>query len=327
MTTTSDGELRSREEQITAQQALLKERDAEIARLQEELRHSEFVLNEKIGKLHTLIDCSRQLNSTMDVQELLRSLMTMATTVMKAKDSSLLLLDEETNELVFNVALGEKGERMQEFRVKLGQGIAGEVAATGEPIVVADVRADSRWDQSFDAKTGFETKSIMAVPIKVRDSVIGVIEVLNAGFSGSLTDEDLDIFTAFSAQAAIALENARVYQVLHTAIAQVSAILGVGTLMTDWTGKLQIISDQAQELLGLEGTELITLRTLREVPAEPNVGRLLADVLETGQDSARTIKVERKGSVDVRCAPIVDSFGKRLGVIAVLKPMSADGQP
>lgn len=318
-------ELRSREEEITAQKDRLKRQSAEITRLQAELKHSQFVLNEKIEKLHTLIDVSRRLNSTMDVQELLTSLMSSAMHVMRAKDSSLLLLDEETNELIFNVALGEKGDRLQEFRVKVGQGIAGEVAASGEPIVVADVRQDDRWDASFDARTGFETRSIMAVPIKVRDEVIGVIEVLNAGFSGSLTDEDLDVFNAFSAQAAIAIENARIYEVLQTAIAQVGQLVGVGVLMTDWTGKLQLLSDNARELLGLAADDAVAMRTLRQADIQPNIGRLVADVLESGAPTTTQVQRGDGTALEVNCAALVDYLGKKLGVIAVLTSGGAGG--
>ena len=98
---------------------------------------------------------------------------------------SLLLLDEETRELVFEVALGEKGERVREIRLKLGEGIAGWVAQTGEPLLVPDVRKDPRHYRRADEVSHFVTKNTLCAPVRVKDRVIGVLQAINKLNEGS----------------------------------------------------------------------------------------------------------------------------------------------
>ena len=132
--------------------------------------------------------------------------------VMHSQTSSLMLIDEQTDELVFEVARGKSGKKIKEkFRLKLGQGIAGWVALHGKPLVVPDVSKDPRFFSKPDKDSGFATSSIICVPLKAQNKTIGVLQALNPLNKKSFSNRDLPIFKAFANLSAIAIENAKVH--------------------------------------------------------------------------------------------------------------------
>lgn len=167
--------------------------------------------------LERLLEISSLLNSTLELDELLGEIMSSATELTGAETSSLLLLDEEAGELTVEIATGAPGEAVMRQQVPAGQGIAGWVVENGEPAVVDDPKNDDRFYGGIDEKTGFETKNILAVPMKTKDRTIGVIEVINKS-EGSFDERDEKVTTALANQAAIAIENARLYGRLADAV-------------------------------------------------------------------------------------------------------------
>jgi transcriptional regulator with GAF, ATPase, and Fis domain len=312
--------LRSRDEEIQVCKRTLSEKEEQLQNLKQELQQTRRKLEEKIERLSTLISVESSINSTLDLDQLLTYLMTCATKVMKAKDSSLMLVDDRTNELVFKVALGEKGKKVQEFRLKMGQGIAGQVALTGEPIVVTDTGKDKRWERAIDLATGFETKSIMCVPIKLRGKTVGVIEVLNAGYSGPLTSEDLDIFSAFANTAGVALQNARLFSAIQYSVEHICDLLNSGALMTDESGELVMINTIARNLLGFSDGETITIEDIAKLKSDKNICALLQAAFDQAKCFKAVVKLGAGGKrkVEVDIAPVIDPNGMKIGTVAVL---------
>jgi len=170
-------------------------------------------LNKKIIDLTSLIEVSAIISSTLDLEELMNLVMEKAQTVMNAEASSVMLLNEETGMLECEIALGSVQEKVKNnIYLKLGQGIAGWVAQHGEAIIVPDVDSDSRFYSEIDHSTGFKTRSILAAPLKVKDKVIGVAEVINRRDAQPFTEDNLAIFTTFCRQVALAIENARMHR-------------------------------------------------------------------------------------------------------------------
>ncbi|MBM3226073.1 MAG: response regulator [Candidatus Tectomicrobia bacterium] len=122
---------------------------------------------------------ARAMNSLMDVHELLTFVMDKSKEVMHAEASSLLMLDKEADVLRFHVARGTAGAALRSATVQLGHGIVGWVAQTGEPQLIPDAYQDPRFDPSYDKRSGFRTRSILTVPLKVKDEVMGVVQVIN----------------------------------------------------------------------------------------------------------------------------------------------------
>ncbi len=128
---------------------------------------------------------------------------------MAAEASSLLLVNPENNKLYFEIALGAKGPEVQRFSLNMGEGIAGWVAANNRSLIVNDVHADGRFFSDISKQIGFPTNAILAVPMRVKDRCVGVIEIINKAGGGAFTDEDLQWLEIFATQAAIAVQNAR----------------------------------------------------------------------------------------------------------------------
>jgi transcriptional regulator with GAF, ATPase, and Fis domain len=312
---------RKHEQEIQAYEKTISEQSEQIGALKHDLQQMRKKLEEKIERLSTLIDVGSSINSTLDLDQLLRYLMQCATKVMKAKDSSLMLVDERRNELVFKVVLGEKGTQVQEFRLKMGQGIAGQVALSGQPIVVSDTDKDQRWERSIDLATGFETKSIMCVPIKLRERVIGVIEVLNAGSSGLLTKEDLDLFSAFANTAAVALQNARLFSAIQYSVEHICDLLNSGALMTDENGELVMINTIARNLLGFSNGKAVTIQDIAELKTDKNITSLLQSAFDQIKSFKEIVKLSDAGGgkkVEVDITPVIDPNGMKIGTVAVL---------
>ena len=167
-----------------------------------------------------LVETSVRLNSLLNLPELLQTIMASAADLLGAETSSLMLLDEETNELTFEVATGEAGQEVKQLRVPADQGIAGWVLQHREPAVVGDVATDPRFYGRIDQSSGFQTRSMLAVPLSIRDKAIGVVEVINKQDGEQFDARDQDIATALAAQAAVAIDNARLYQKLADALVE-----------------------------------------------------------------------------------------------------------
>jgi Nif-specific regulatory protein len=154
-------------------------------------------------------EISAWVSSVQDLDQLLELIIETATRMMDAKASSLLLLDRKTQKLYFKVATGAKGTDIKQFEIDLGQGIAGYVAQTGEPLLIPDVAKDPRWYKEISESIGFKTQSIACVPMKINAEIIGVVEIIDKADGSSIRDEDLKILSVFADLAARAIGNAR----------------------------------------------------------------------------------------------------------------------
>ena len=182
-------------------------------------------LHKTLTKLVTLTELSRILNSTLEPGTVRRRAMQAATELMEAEVGSLLLIDEETNQLYFEVALGDKEEAVKTFHLKMGEGIAGWVAQHGEPLIVHDAQSDPRFFRDVDKKSKFTTKNVVCVPVKVKEKTIGVLEAINKLDGGAFSEEDLSLFQSLADQVAVALDNARLLTEIEELFFQTASCL------------------------------------------------------------------------------------------------------
>jgi Nif-specific regulatory protein len=165
------------------------------------------------NKFETLIEINTLINSDYtDVKVLLKKIIESATRLIEAEASSLMLVNPENNKLYFEIALGSKGAEVQRFSLNMGEGIAGWVAANNRSLIVNDVEEDSRFYPDISKQIGYPTKAILAVPMRVKERCVGVIEIINKIKGGGFTEEDLQWLEMFATQAAIAIQNARSFQ-------------------------------------------------------------------------------------------------------------------
>jgi signal transduction histidine kinase len=170
-------------------------------------------------QLTTLNDMTRQLTSTLDLEPLLQNILQSAVDILVCEAGSLLLVDETTEESVFRVVVGSVASNLVNRRLPPGTGVVGKAVKNRQPIIVNDVTRFPEWFSKTDQQTGFITRALLVIPLQVKDKVIGVIEVINKKDGTPYTQDDQDLLSAFAAQAAVAIENARLYTMTDQALA------------------------------------------------------------------------------------------------------------
>lgn len=161
-----------------------------------------------------LLEFSAIINSSLEIEEIRKRTIEASIKLTKSEAGSLLLYDEEIGELYFDVALGEKADKIKTIRLKLGEGIAGWVAQQREVQIINDVQNDPRFFRKADEKSGFVTRSMICIPVLHKDKLIGVLQVLNK-IDEPFNDYDAELLKALSNQVAVAIENARLYNELR----------------------------------------------------------------------------------------------------------------
>ncbi len=176
-----------------------------------ELREELTILRSSVRILSALQDLIQRLTPETDVIAMLDDLLASALTVLGASDGSLLLIDEDTGELVFAVVHGEARERLTGYRMPPGKGIAGWVAVNRNPQVVRDVRNDPRFYPRVDETFGFQTRTLACVPLLDGERVLGVIEAINKVSDREFSPEDHDLLMIVAQLAAVAIARAEAF--------------------------------------------------------------------------------------------------------------------
>lgn len=141
--------------------------------------------------------------------QLLEQIVQTAKQVLRAHAGTLYLVDENTEELVFEVALGERGDMLRGTRFPIGQGIAGWVAASGQAIAIADVQQDPQWAQGIGQSLGYAPKTMLAMPLLLHDNVIGVLQLMDKADGSPFSAGDMATLGLFAQQAAVAISQSR----------------------------------------------------------------------------------------------------------------------
>ncbi len=165
-----------------------------------------------IAHYQRLIEISQQLNSTLDLGSLLKKIISAARELTNTEAASIMLIEPATGDLRFEIASNIAVQEMEEIIIPKGSGIAGWVALHGEPRVINDVTQEPTWSNRVDDTIEFHTRSILAVPLRTHTKVIGVLEGINKIGGGGWTESDINILNTLASQAAIAIENARLFQ-------------------------------------------------------------------------------------------------------------------
>jgi len=166
-------------------------------------------LERQIANLTLLVEVGNKLNTTLDLDDLLQIIIKSATELTNTEMVSILLVDKASGELRFEAASGAEREALKTLVVPRDHSIAGWVVRENELLLIRDAQSDPRFYPQVDAVTGLATHSILAIPLRFKGQVIGVLEALNKVGGGDFTDEDVQILTTLAGQAAVAIENAR----------------------------------------------------------------------------------------------------------------------
>ena len=174
-------------------------------------------------RLQSLIEINQLLMSAVEPDEVLAVVLEAALRLFEVEGCSLALLDDTTQELAFVNMVGPA--KAEEFRIPLGQGIAGWVVQTGQGVVCNDVSQDARWFQGADQQTGYSTRSILGAPLKQHDRTIGVIEAVNTTRAEGFNAADLDLLTVFGGLAGTAITRTQVFARVRNAGAALQEVV------------------------------------------------------------------------------------------------------
>jgi Nif-specific regulatory protein len=210
-------------------------------------------------RLESLIEINRLLMGVMEPVEVITVILESAIRLFQAQGCSLALLDEVLQELAFIAMAGPAS--VEEFRVPFGQGIAGWVAQTGEAVVSNDVRSDPRFFSGIDNMTGYTTESILCVPLRQHDQVIGVIEALNTTKQEGFTTDDVQLLMVFGGLAGTAISRTQTFNRLRNTGAAFQ----------------EIVQDRYRLIIGRSSAMQETIQTARTVAATNTTVLLLGE--------------------------------------------------
>lgn len=273
-----------------------------------------------LNRYQRLLELTSDLAATFDLDTLLQRIVVAARELTDSEASSLLLYEKQTHSLYFEAATGALVSGVGQRAIPADNSIAGWVFTHGEAIVSQDVLNDPRFYRELDALTRFETQSILGVPLRTKDKVLGVIESVNK-VEGIFTDEDVQILQTLAAQAAIAIENSQLFmqsdliaEIVHevrTPLASLTAashLLQRPDLPADQRTKLgQTILYEVQRLNDLT-TDFLELSRLESgrmhLKREPiHLGGLIEESLAVVRAQASSKQIELETEFDSSLAP------------------------
>ena len=297
---------------------------------------------QRAHQLATLNEITRQLTSTLEQEPLLQNILENAVNILNCEAGTLFLVDEQTGDLVFRVTVGPVTGTLLGQRIPAGTGVVGKAVQTRSPVIENDgVRSLSRFDE-IDKQTGFSSKSLLAVPMQIKERVIGVIEVINRRDGLPFIEDDQDILTAFAGQAAVAMENARLLastdeeltktvdelQVMGRIVRELNASLEVDRAMRitlEWAMRQSNAEAGLIGMLDGEQLRLMAQEGYEEVFTDPSNGHLSLELpaikasLASGQpNQVSLISAGQKGILPTAHTQITIPIRREADVIGLL---------
>ena len=309
-------------------------------------------INQRVQELKSLNEIGQAINSTLNLQETLTLITDHTTRLMNVAAASLALRDDQTQEVWFAAAFGEGSAAVIDLRLKLGQGLAGWVAQTGEPVIVPDVTKDARFFAEVDKTSGFNTRSILSVPLQTKGQTIGAIEVMNKQ-GGEFNHEDQALLQALAVSAATAIENSQLYEEKIKTIERLAEAerqnaqlfqqaealrkfnediiqnMTNGLIAIDQQQRITAFNPAAASMLGCQAEAVLNRPIQAAISGAEELIRVFEQTLATGQPQAHQEVLVRHWDgadlpISVSTAPLATSpTGQpRAGVVGVLEDLS-----
>ena len=297
---------------------------------------------ERARQLATLNEITRQLTSTLEQEPLLHNILDNAVKILNCEAGTLFMMDDQTGDLIFRVTIGPVAGNLLGQRIPAGTGVVGRAVQTRTPVIENDAqRSTSRFTET-DKQTGFVSRSLLAVPMQIKDRVLGVIEVINRRDGLPFVTDDQNILTAFAGQAAVAVENARLLaltdqelaktveelQVMGRIVRELNASLDVDRAMNITLEYAMRLANAEAGLIGmLEGEQirLMAQEGYEDVFTDPSNGHLPVDlptirpVIQSGQSSqVSLITAGEKGLLPTAHTQIIIPIRREADVIGLL---------
>ena len=288
-------------------------------------------------KFATLYEVGRLVNSTLDMGRVLELVMDTVVQVTGAERGFLTLLDEASGELQIRVARNFDRETIESSSFQVSRNLLKQVADTGNPVLTANAASDTQLGQ-FTSVALYGLRSVLCAPLQARGRTLGVVYVDNRFQEGLFTREDLELLVGFANQAALAIDNARLYSGLQNAKLYQDAIfasVASAIITLDINGRIQAFNAAAERLFG-QAADVAIGRLYTEVLSPSLATRLLRPMLalsgedDRGASTMLEVKCDLPGRVEstlsVRLSPLYDDAHARLGLVMTVDDLTDQKQ-
>jgi PAS domain S-box-containing protein len=297
-----------------------------LSRIRSELSAQE----KERAQLHALSEVGAVINSTLDLPQVLNSVMDNVIKLTGAERGYLVLRDEDTGVLEFRVARNLDRETLQRQSFEVSRTIVNEVAESGDPVVTTNAQSDPRF-QAQESVVSYSLRSILCVPLRVKGEVIGVMYADNRIKAGLFGERERDLLTTFANQAAVAIDNARLFQRVSNArrlMDDIFASITSGVITTDTLDKITLFNRAAERILGVrqevwEGTPYTEALSSLQAVLPPLIDQVKRTDT-TIQDFEADPQVPGRGKINlnVNLAPLKDANDETQGVAIVVNDVT-----
>ncbi len=266
-------------------------------------------------KIFSLVNISKKINSLMDIDQLLETIMESCENLLNTEGSSLLLKNENRKTLSFNVISG-KGQELMKLEVPLGKGIAGIVAETGETLIINDAENDSRVFKEADVATNMVTRNILCVPINSNGKIIGVLEAINTNGRKDFNQDDELLLLALAEHAAIAITNRQLFNRVEARAKELSALYEISKMATIFDKSKDVLLESLNivaKVMDATRTSILIFNDkeqILELKASTGINNELSKSIEISYENDIAVRVFRERKI-----MLVDNIDKdpRLG--------------
>jgi signal transduction histidine kinase len=271
-------------------------------------------------RLERLLEISRNLTSTHDLPLLFQLIVDVACELTKSQAASILLYDRTSGELRFEAVLDSQMDDLLHMSVPLDSSVAGRIFSNAQPVIIQDATSDSRIYRRIDRQLNFQTRSLIGVPLIVKQEPIGVLEAVNKKDEANYTEDDMAILETLASQAAIAIQNARLLIQLQDANTDLRRL---DRMKSDF---IAIASHELRTPLGLILGHATFIKDMVSSDLQDQMEVIIRSALrlKTIIEDLATIAHEEEGQSKVRRAlfsmkQLISDMGSRFGDIAVKK--------
>lgn len=289
-------------------------------------------------QLRALQEVGAAINSSLEQTEVLNVVMDTIIQLTGAERGFMMLVDENTGELQVEVARNINRETLEGSSFEISLSIVSSVAESGEPVVTTNAQADPRF-AGQESIISYNLRSILCVPLKIKDNIIGVIYADNRIVSGIFDDVDRDLLAAFANQAAVAIENARMFRQIREQLADITEMknlqddvfesIASGVITIDLADRISLYNRAAEQILGVPVQHVLErdYRNLLQAPMGKVVETVIERIQEDGGNHHMELDADVRGrsertSLNLTFSPLRDMQQKTQGVALVLDDIS-----
>ncbi|MCZ7545367.1 MAG: GAF domain-containing protein [Anaerolineae bacterium] len=293
----------------------------------------------ELAQLRALANNFALINSTLNIDEVLNRVMDTVIALTGAERGYIALREEGSGEMTFRVARNLDRETLNESEFIVSRTVVQQVAASGEPVLTDNAREDARFSGQ-ESVVGFSLRSILCVPLKARGEVIGVAYADNRIRAGLFSGRELALLSAFADQAAVAIQNARLFARVRASLAEITELkdlldnvftsIASGVITTDAEDVITLCNPAARAILNLEEGRSTGMRLEEVLPLGETLAGLLRAVREEGRREAVEVEPEvpARGviSLSMRLSPMQELETGRGGVAIVMDDLTEEKQ-